>query len=114
MDTVSAMNQVLGLLRQELIQRDRAGRNADARAGLRHTEASKTGNAKSTLLTQIAELKGHGISDTDSAIRYVVESLLGQEFGHAMRNDPEFQRMVDEVHHALLESESARSLFNSL
>jgi hypothetical protein len=114
MDTVSAMNQVLGLLRQELTQRDRTGRRADTRTNIRHGDASQTGHTGSDLLTQIAKLKGHGVSDTNSLIRYVVESLLSQEFGHAMRNDPEFQRMVDEVHHALIESESVRSLFASL
>jgi hypothetical protein len=116
MDTVSAMNQVMTLLRQELLQRDRNARKADARTvGSAEVAVNKShsesNHSNLGLLAQVDELKSHGVSDTDSLIRYVVESLLSREFGHTMRNDPEFQLMVDEVHHALVDSPYIRSLF---
>jgi hypothetical protein len=100
MDSVSTLDQVVALLRQQLAERtrpsDRAAPHKDVSARPSCPEQSSR-RALETLTECIAALRTSGVDDPERLSRTVVEWLLAREFGASVVNDPEFQQMVDEV-----------------
>ncbi|SAL10559.1 hypothetical protein [Caballeronia telluris] len=119
MDSVSTVNRVIVILRQALQERDRMACIVDCSREVRNKGLGKgphasSNDAAANLQGLILSLQDSGVSDARSLMRFMVEGMLAEEFGHETRNDPEFQRMVVEVHQALIDSASIRALFDSL
>ncbi|WP_250516352.1 hypothetical protein [Caballeronia sp. INDeC2] len=91
------------MLRQQLTSTERHSVRAKKNSDLPRADASAEDAA--ALLHKIAELKRLDIVDQRQLNRMVVELVLDREFGHALRNDPQFQQMVDDVTTTLTGSE---------
>ncbi|WP_143328122.1 hypothetical protein [Caballeronia pedi] len=107
------MNQALAMLRQQLISserhavRDNRTKAANKSSELSHADANAEDAA--ALLHKVNELKGPDGLDQRQLNRMVVELVLDREFGRALRNDPQFQQMVDDVSTALTGSEDVNA-----
>ncbi|GAB5096231.1 hypothetical protein [Caballeronia sp. HLA56] len=119
MDSVSTLNQVMALLRQQARGHDRtpsgacplSGEPSDPSSPFAHPGAKDVG---STLKEKLATLQASGVTDAHTLTRFAVETVLDQAFGQSLRNDPRFQAMVDVVHLALMDHENSRALFERL
>jgi hypothetical protein len=99
MDSVSALNRMLALVRQQLATRESAGTGSARQrkaASEGHSRRPSTGDAL-TLSQQIETLKRDGLLEDHALLRAAVEFILDREFGQSLRNEPEFQQMIDEV-----------------
>ncbi|KAK47815.1 hypothetical protein BG58_40965 [Caballeronia jiangsuensis] len=113
MDPVSTLNQALAMLRQQLTSterhsvRDNRTKAASKSSDLPHADT----NAEDVvaLLHKVDELKRLDMVDQRQLNRMVVELVLDREFGRALRNDPQFQQMVDDVTTTLTGSEDVNA-----
>jgi hypothetical protein len=114
MDSVSTLNQVMGLLRQQLAERnrstDRALQHKDAANRASRPDPNSPGT-RETLAARVETLRAGGIDESKQLSRSVIEWLLAREFGTSVINDPEFQQMVDQANEAILDDpESAEGM----
>ncbi|MEZ0604644.1 hypothetical protein ACAX43_21160 [Paraburkholderia sp. IW21] len=114
MDSVSTLNQVMGLLRQQLAERNRSTERAspqkDASTRVSRPDPDSPGT-REMLAARVGTLRTGGIGDPARLSRSVIEWLLAREFGASIINDPEFQQMVDQVNESILgDAEGAASM----
>ncbi|WP_338638611.1 hypothetical protein [Burkholderia pyrrocinia] len=115
MDPVSTINQVLALLRQQIV--DRTRRPASRQAGPKavrdgnQVDARAAGADLRTLLQKrIGALHAAGIDDATRLSRAVIDVALRYEFGPRLANEPEFQEMVEWACKGVMEDRSASAL----
>jgi hypothetical protein len=120
MDSISTLNQVMLLLRQQLAEKSQrreqvpARREASgppARVTTQQDEVSQTQNA---IRAQIDTLRLAGVTDERQLFRVAIEGLLLREFGTEVGNDPAFQQMGDWVCACLEEKPETRSMLSHL
>ncbi|TKC89450.1 hypothetical protein FAZ69_10975 [Trinickia terrae] len=122
MDPISTLNQAMAVLRQQLAQQARRGeRSASsgdkaARDGGAVASSSASANADvgASIRARVSELRAAGVEDEAQLSRVVVEMLLRREFGSAMVNDSEFQRMVTWVQQGVEEDEGGKVLLRNV
>lgn len=119
MDAVSTLNQALALLRQQLTKANRispkdGSRKEAAQSNGGTPGSNERGESGISVLKQIVELKELGHLDAHQTTRLIVELVLDNEFPQALRNDPQFQQMVDDVTAGLLDDEDTRILLQKL
>jgi hypothetical protein len=103
MTRITASDQVLMLLREQLqrISRDRAGR-----AGRAGTAARADGAP----VARLRALAGReGLNDEEFR-RTFVRALLAEQLGERVALDPGFQSIADDVYRIVSEDEDARAL----
>ena len=102
-DSVSRLNQVVQLLRQQLLSR--AGKErpagaaqaaASAAQGARASRSSKKDLSK-VLSARLATLRNAGVSNQHLLKRAFIEQILVSGLGEHLINEARFQEMVDEV-----------------
>ena len=99
MTRITNAEQVLLLLRAHLQRAQRAGKRG---APSRQARLGPVGRLQNIASTE-------ALSDAALA-RALVSSLLEEEFGSALANDPKFQRMADEVTMALSQDDASAQL----
>jgi hypothetical protein len=104
MTRISASDQILLLLRAKLERSAALKKRQKAGSSKEAASQEAAGLQRIRALAQIEDL-----SDEDFG-RSMVQSLLVQEFGEAMVNDPRFQRIVTRIADMLSSDEEARSL----
>ncbi|KVC64681.1 hypothetical protein [Burkholderia stagnalis] len=114
MDPVSTLNQVLALLRQQVVDRTRrpsrrAGREV-IRDGKQFDPRAAGADLRTLLEKRIGALHAAGIDDTTRLSRAVIDVALRHEFGARLGNEPEFQEMVEWVCKGVMEDGSAAAL----
>lgn len=115
MDPVSTLNQVLALLRQQVVDRTRrpasrqAGREV-IRDGKQFDPRAAGADLRTLLEKRIGALHAAGIDDAARLARAVIDVALRHEFGARLGNEPEFQEMVEWVCKGVMEDGSASAL----
>lgn len=102
MTRITNAEQVLLLLRAHL-QR--------ARQAERSSAAAKTkGRVRQGPVQRVQELSDSGTLSKAELERALISGLLCEEFGASISNDPHFQRVIDDVAHALRQDELGKEL----
>jgi hypothetical protein len=102
-DSVARMNQVMLLLRQQLLSRagrDKTKPSLRAAGGAKatgHGARSERGSLSRVVSLRLDTLRNAGVTNPQLLKRAFVEQLLVSGFGDQMMNDAKFQEMVDEV-----------------
>ncbi|MDY7804529.1 hypothetical protein U0E23_18975 [Burkholderia stagnalis] len=114
MDPVSTLNQVLALLRQQVVDRTRrpsrrAGREV-IRDGKQFDPRAAGADLRTLLEKRIGALHAAGIDDAARLARAVIDVALRHEFGARLGNEPEFQEMVEWACKGVMEDGSALAL----
>ncbi|EDT39140.1 hypothetical protein [Burkholderia ambifaria] len=117
MDPVSTLNQVLALLRQQVVDRTRRQVNAaDSQASARDTVAARAAGSDfgARLHERIDALRTAGIDDEARLARAAIEVVLRHEFDATLANELEFQEMVEWVRKGMMEDERAAALLDDV
>ncbi|OXI87193.1 hypothetical protein CFB40_16085 [Burkholderia sp. AU31652] len=102
MDPVSTLNQVLALLRQQVIDRTRRQMSGEASRAPTHGNAPAAARVAGSdlgalLRERIDALRTAGVDDQALLERIAINVVLRHEFGATLGNEPEFQEMVEWV-----------------
>ena len=102
MDPVSTLNQVLALLRQQVIDRTRRQVSGEASRAPTRDNAPATARTidsdlSKLLRERIDALRTAGVDDQAQLARIAIDVVLRHEFGATLGNEPEFQEMVEWV-----------------
>ncbi|OJA48980.1 hypothetical protein [Burkholderia ubonensis] len=119
MDPVSTLNQVLALLRQQVLDRTRRpasqlASRGPVRGGARVVARAAGLDLRTLLLERIAPLLTAGFDDDAQLSRAVIDVVLRHEFGATLGNEPEFQEMVEWVRKGVMEDGTASALLGAL
>ena len=91
MDPVSNADQLVRLLRQQLVERSRAKSTK---------KLQKNKSAQNDSVDRLSAVAGEVVraGGQDQQLRHLlVEQLLSEQFGSALTNEPRFQQVVDQV-----------------
>lgn len=119
-DRLSALSAQFAALRAELLRKN--GKSERARAA-EHTDESQVDESvlqrdSGALRKQLADIvRGLSMDDAEALVhvrKRVVKAVLLWEFGHELREHPEWQPMVDKVAGTLDMDEGFRNAFNRL
>ncbi|KVC83871.1 hypothetical protein [Burkholderia ubonensis] len=119
MDPVSTLNQVLALLRQQVLDRTRRpasqlASRGPVRGGARVAARAAGLDLRTLLQERIAPLLTAGFDDDAQLSRAVIDVVLRHEFGETLGNEPEFQEMVEWVRKGVMEDGTASALLGAL
>jgi hypothetical protein len=120
MDSISTLNQVMLLLRQQLAEKSQRQERVPLRRetspppSRSATQQDDAGHAKKTIRAQIDTLRLAGVTDERQLFRVAIEGMLLREFGDEVGNDPAFQQMGDWVCTCLEEKPETRSALRRL
>ncbi|KVZ40778.1 hypothetical protein [Burkholderia ubonensis] len=119
MDPVSTLNQVLALLRQQVLDRTRRpasqlASRGPVRGGARVAARAAGLDLRTLLQERIAPLLTAGFDDDAQLSRAVIDVVLRHEFGATLGNEPEFQEMVEWVRKGVMEDGTASALLGAL
>ncbi|KVO19546.1 hypothetical protein WL02_17095 [Burkholderia ubonensis] len=119
MDPVSTLNQVLALLRQQVLDRTRRpasqlASRGPVRGGARVAARAAGLDLRTLLQERIDALHAAGIDDVTQLSRAVIDVVLRHEFGATLGNEPEFQEMVEWVRKGVMEDGTASALLGAL
>ena len=103
MTRVSSSEHVLLLLRERLQRMERGRAGAAARSG-RGSGPTAAPMARLKALSELDQLADEDLRRT------LVRSLLSEELGEAIANDPNFQTVADDVFRIISASEDGRAL----
>ncbi|MDR6411325.1 hypothetical protein [Paraburkholderia terricola] len=118
MDPISALNQAMLLLREQLAEKSprnerSSGRQARA-VSPPTTSVSRDVSVEDAIRKQVKALRASGIEDEGQLFRVAIGILLQREFGAGLGNDPAFQQMGDWVCACLQEQEHTRRMLRTL
>ncbi len=117
MDSVSKLNQVVLLLRQQLLERASGARPAGAtRAAARQSNLinpSAVGDG-SDPLARLVTVRKAGVTDGRILSRLLIEQILSMELGSQSINDAGFQCVVDQVMSSLRSDPVLSELLDTL
>jgi hypothetical protein len=105
MTRVTGSDHVLLLLRERLQKMERGRTGSAARAG-RSGAATPGATARLQALAALDQIA------PDEFRRTLVRSLLSEEMGDAVANDPAFQAIADDVFRVISDSEEGRALID--
>ncbi|RQR52925.1 hypothetical protein DIE19_27425 [Burkholderia sp. Bp9126] len=119
MDPVSTLNQVLALLRQQVVDRTRrqasgATSRAPAREGVPVAARVADADLRTRLHDRIDALRTAGVDDEARLARAVIDVVLRHEFGATLGNEPEFQEMVEWVRKGMMDDEHTSALLSDM
>lgn len=108
MDPISNVDRLVIILRQRLQERSKAG------AAARGARESATGESRSAGLANVVAMAGANAVDDAQLGRALIESILADQFGAGMLNEPRFQQVVDRVAIALEDSPGGSALLTRM
>ncbi|HEF5875102.1 TPA: hypothetical protein SAY52_005794 [Burkholderia cenocepacia] len=118
MDPVSTLNQVLALLRQQVVDRTRRQVGGEARALARDSAPATARTADSDLRTLLREridaLRIAGVDDEAQLACMAIDTVLRHEFGATLGNEPEFQEMTEWVWKGMMGDEHTSALLSDV
>ncbi|MBN3817444.1 hypothetical protein G3N57_12865 [Paraburkholderia sp. Se-20369] len=119
MDPVSTLNQVLALLRQQVVDRTRHQVNvavgqAPVRDGAPVAARAAGLDLRTLLRDRIDALRTAGIDDEAQLARAAIDVVLRHEFGATLGNEPEFQEMVAWVWKGTMDDERTSALLGDV
>jgi hypothetical protein len=119
MDPVSTLNQVLALLRQQVVDRTQRQVGGEAsRAPARDSGPATARTTDSDLRTLLREridaLRTVGVDDEVQPARIAIETVLRHEFGSTLGNEPEFQEMAEWVWKGMMGDEHTSVLLSDV
>lgn len=120
MDSISTLNQVMLLLRQQLAEKSQRQERVPVRretpgpSARFATQQDEVGQTKINIRAQINTLRLAGVTDERQLFRVAIEGMLLREFGDEVGNDPAFQQMGDWVCACLEEKPETRSALRHL
>lgn len=101
MESISRVDQVLVLLRQQLAARSGKPAQSAQPNSIGAAQASVGQPLLEVLIRRLAELRAKGLTDRSALTRLLIEQMLTAQVGEHLLNDGSFQRVVDDVQQAL-------------
>lgn len=118
-DSISRLNHVMLLLRQQLASRlghakgAADGGAASKATGYRSAQSGKR-DLQQVMAQRLGVLRAAGVSNTQVLKRAVIEQVLISGFGEHLVNEPKFQEMVDSVLQTLMQDTEMSELLERL
>lgn len=119
MDPVSNLSQLVETLRRQLSPR--LDQSAIAKPGVKnklasphHSQPAAVGELQATLAHRIKAINPDDKRRTHKATRIFLETVLSNEFGDVLLNDPRFGELIEEIQATMEADEELQSKLEAL